>query len=269
MLFSPVFVASDPRPLFSAKPLRSRPLRVRSSLNPLECAVLDKHLVLPRFSRNRAPTSTLECALPRALIHKSFRMRSSEKSGGMGYSRRSLSPKSFPCHTSENSPVSPIIATLPKTGVSNPCVCHTSETPRGIVQPPQNSQPYPLFSSAGACEPAGSVSLPTLPFSTFNCRLSTSSVPSFSGPPHLLFWKPNNDRQLAAAATERHTRGTPRRDSRNCQRSRHQARPQFQRRSGGASSSGSRAHPRGTPRLARQWHARHGDEPPVTRICDH
>src|SRR5712664_1621700 len=39
------------------------------------------------------------------------------------------SPNSFPCHTSENSPVSPSIATLPKTPVSNPSVCHTSETP--------------------------------------------------------------------------------------------------------------------------------------------
>src|SRR5260370_40291907 len=38
----------------------------------------------------------------------------------------------FPCHTSENSPVSPTIATLPKTRVSNPCVCHTSETPPGV-----------------------------------------------------------------------------------------------------------------------------------------
>jgi hypothetical protein len=39
---------------------------------------------------------------------------------------------SFPCHTSENTPVSPIIATDPKTPLSNPCVCHTSETPRGV-----------------------------------------------------------------------------------------------------------------------------------------
>ena len=101
-----MYAASHPRPFFSAKPLRPRRLRVRSSLNPLECAVLDKHRVLPCFSRNRAPTSTLECALARALIHKSFRMRSSEKSGGMGYSRLFLSPNSFPCHTSESSPVS-------------------------------------------------------------------------------------------------------------------------------------------------------------------
>ncbi len=46
----------------------------------------------------------------------------------------SLSPyflfsKSFPCHTSDNSPVSPVIATLPKTNVSNLFVCHTSEPP--------------------------------------------------------------------------------------------------------------------------------------------
>ena len=42
-----------------------------------------------------------------------------------------LSPNSFTCHTSAKSSVSPSIATLPKTGVSKPCVCHTSETPRG------------------------------------------------------------------------------------------------------------------------------------------
>src|SRR5258708_39750415 len=43
------------------------------------------------------------------------------------------SPISFPCHTSENSPVSPSIATLPKTPVSYPCVCHTSEIPWGVL----------------------------------------------------------------------------------------------------------------------------------------
>ena len=44
-----------------------------------------------------------------------------------------LFSNSFPCHRSENSPVSLAIATLPKTPVSNPCVCHTSETPPGVV----------------------------------------------------------------------------------------------------------------------------------------
>jgi hypothetical protein len=42
-------------------------------------------------------------------------------------------PKSFPCRTSENSPVSPAIATDPKTPFSKPCVCHTSETPGGGI----------------------------------------------------------------------------------------------------------------------------------------
>ena len=169
MLSFHVILAQHPRSLFSAKPLRSRPLRVRSSLNPLECAVLDKHRVLPCFSRIRAHATPLECALPRVLMHKSFRMRSSEKSGGLGYSRRSLSPNSFLCHTSENSPVSehpermpvpsdhresrdltralnplaatlaenhlvsPIIATLPKSHSCKSFACHRSETPRGLV----------------------------------------------------------------------------------------------------------------------------------------
>ena len=61
-------------------------------------------------------------------------------------------PKSFPCHRSENSPVSPAVATLPKTRVSNPCVCHTSEIPRGrylTSQPalhplPTSHPPVPL-----------------------------------------------------------------------------------------------------------------------------
>src|SRR6266446_299374 len=50
------------------------------------------------------------------------------------------------------------------------------------------------------------VSLPTLPFSTFNCRLSTSSVPFFSCQPPLLFWKAKNERQPFMAATKRHTK---------------------------------------------------------------
>src|SRR5438445_7772286 len=63
-------------------------------------------------------------------------MRSSEKSGGMGYSRRSLSPNSYPCHTSENSLVGPTIATDPKSLLRKSFACHTSETPRGALAPP-------------------------------------------------------------------------------------------------------------------------------------
>ena len=55
----------------------------------------------------------------------------------------SPSRKCFPCHTSENSPVSPTIATDPKTLVSKSCICHTSETPRGLLSTPA----YLLMSS--------------------------------------------------------------------------------------------------------------------------
>src|SRR5713226_6814554 len=50
---------------------------------------------------------------------------------GLTPTPRPPSPNLFICHTSENSPVSPSSATLPKTGVSKPSVCHTSKTPRG------------------------------------------------------------------------------------------------------------------------------------------
>jgi len=40
--------------------------------------------------------------------------------------------KSFHCHTSENSTVSPAIATDPKTPPCKSFACHTSETPRGL-----------------------------------------------------------------------------------------------------------------------------------------
>ncbi len=45
----------------------------------------------------------------------------------------SISSKSFACHTSENSSVSPIFATLLKTPFRKSFACHTSETPRGVT----------------------------------------------------------------------------------------------------------------------------------------
>src|SRR5260370_34745834 len=60
----------------------SHPLSPNSHLSPLESAVLDKHRVLPVFSRNRLLTSPLECAVPRDPTCKSFRMRTSKKLGG-------------------------------------------------------------------------------------------------------------------------------------------------------------------------------------------
>ena len=100
-----------------------------------------------------------------------------------------FSPNSFHCHTSENSPVSPTIATLPKMRVSNPCVCHTSETPRGCIlsrQTPDDRTPrfrdrHASHSGRSSlrAEPSNrsriraSAAQFISPLSTFNCGLST------------------------------------------------------------------------------------------------
>ena len=62
----------------------------------------------------------------------------------------SPSSNSFPCHTSENSPVSPTIATDPKSLLRKSFACHTSETPRGALAPPPVGRSrvlptYPLY----------------------------------------------------------------------------------------------------------------------------
>src|SRR5260370_18706205 len=63
---------------------------------------------------------------------------------GEGHSRRSASPKSFPCHRSEKTPVSPAIATDPKTHLSKSCICHTSDTPPGVtLASPTPGLPHP------------------------------------------------------------------------------------------------------------------------------
>ena len=48
---------------------------------------------------------------------------------GEGPSQHTVSLKFFPCHRFENSPVSPAVATLPKTPYRKSFACHTSETP--------------------------------------------------------------------------------------------------------------------------------------------
>ena len=68
----------------------------------------------------------------------------------------------------ENHLVSPIIATLPKKGVSNACVCHTSETPLGLLLSPANLAVYLLSHWPELANRPGRIS-PCFP-STFNCR---------------------------------------------------------------------------------------------------
>ncbi len=88
---------------------------------------------------------------------------------GRGYSRRSdirklqradvLCPvKSFPCHSSGNSPLSPAIGTDPKTHLSKSCICHTSETPPG-GKPPVASH-YHFHNSPACPDLVGLTSLP-------------------------------------------------------------------------------------------------------------
>ncbi len=109
-----------------------------------------------------------------------------------------LFSKSFPCHTSENSPVSPTIATLPKTAVSKPSVCHTSEPPRG-VSPPRfsSSAPTPSGRSVNSAPSVASVLNPILLF-TDHCPLITDHQLAPLG-------LPGNRRGTAArrSATER------------------------------------------------------------------
>ena len=87
---------------------------------PLPASPLNLQLLtfnLPLFLPFRFPSSTFN----RFLINVPF-------------------PKFFPCHTSENSPVSPGIATDPKTPFSKSCICHTSEPP-GAGSQHSNRQP--------------------------------------------------------------------------------------------------------------------------------
>ncbi len=92
----------------------------------------------------------------------------------------------FRCHRSENSPVSPAIATLPKTPSRKSFPCHTSETPGGHSQ--ASTIPALLFfSPCQLCarrlpRPSRGVlcdlcveSFFLFRPSTFNCRLSTAS----------------------------------------------------------------------------------------------
>jgi len=98
----------------------------------------------------------------------------------------------------ENHLVSPIIATLPKKGVSNACVCDTSETPRGLLLRPRISQS--TYSLIGRSLRTGlGVSLHAF-LSTFNCRplLFCSST----GPVH--FAVQSGGRRKDGEMNERH-----------------------------------------------------------------
>ncbi len=133
MLSSCVILAQHPRQFFSAKPSRSRCLCVSLFSRPSS-----KSLPFNSFA-DRHPLNPVA-----SIFYKNI--------GGRGYSWRSSSPKSFPCHTSENSPVTPTIATDPKTHFLSPAF---ATHPR----PPRESPPSRIHTAQphlGAFSPAPS-----------------------------------------------------------------------------------------------------------------
>jgi len=125
MLFSPVYakpqhrLPASPRP---ASPLRNLcsgryrnmasqavPTSQRSDLNPLECAFMDKHRVLPVFDRNRPRSSSLDATLTRMLINvhskglkvtvNHFRCNTYRKYGGRDLANASTPRLSASCVT--------------------------------------------------------------------------------------------------------------------------------------------------------------------------
>src|SRR6266478_1866248 len=73
--------------------------------------------VLTSFTAKSLPFNLFADSHPLTPVTSDFY----KNAGGRGHSRRFLSPKAFPCHTSENSPVSPLAATLmhPPASVAN------------------------------------------------------------------------------------------------------------------------------------------------------
>src|SRR6266700_2525511 len=129
------------------------------AMRPRHAVLLPPSLSLrPVLSRSRAPITReippipsfvfkVLRTLPSSVSRKSCRCRSYENCRGV-YQQfpfrnsilanqetisYSLSPNSRICHTSENSPVSPIIATDPKTHFSKSCICHTSDIPPAVT----------------------------------------------------------------------------------------------------------------------------------------
>src|SRR5437762_25920 len=97
------------------------------------------------------------------------------------------------CHTSENSPVTPIIATDPKTPSRKSCVCHTCDP-----LPPSISSPSPLPSLATSHSP-----LPRgckfAPLFSSSCRMLPPQPFSF----HVFAWLPGGGWGQAQKACSR------------------------------------------------------------------
>src|SRR5260370_25291049 len=99
----------------------------------------------------------------------------------------SLSPNYRICHTSENSPVSPIIATDPKTHLSNPCICHTSDTlPPGWHWPLRRSDFHTRKRSND------SSNYPLSSFFSYSCALFCTILHAPKNQPFCFQWIPRS-----------------------------------------------------------------------------
>jgi hypothetical protein len=131
---------ADPHPLTLVAPIFYRkvwgegpePLRrsdarytSRMGLSPLECAVADKHSVLPVFSRNRLRSSPLEATLMSIPVSvdskwftvkpKSFRCNTYRKHGGWGVLRTfNVQPSNLQTILSSHCGQTPLVPQSPK-----------------------------------------------------------------------------------------------------------------------------------------------------------
>ncbi len=118
-----------PTPSVSLRPVLSRSRTPITRQTPLIASFVFKVLRTPSFSVSRKSCRCRSCENCRG-VYQQFPFWNSILANQETISY-SLSPNSRICHTSENSPVSPAIATDPKTHLSKSCICHTSDIPPG------------------------------------------------------------------------------------------------------------------------------------------
>ena len=120
-----------PTPSLSLRPVLSRSRTPITRQTPLIPSFVFKNLRTLSFSVSRKSCSCRSYENCRG-VYQQFPFWNSMLANQETISY-SLSPNSRICHTSENSPVSPIIATDPKTHLSKSCICHTSDIPPGGI----------------------------------------------------------------------------------------------------------------------------------------
>ncbi len=121
-----------PTPSVSLRPVLSRSRTPITRQTPLIASFVFKVLRTPSFSVSRKSCRCRSCENCRG-VYQQFPFWNSilANQGIHSAIPYPLSPNSRICHTSENSPVSPAIATDPKMHLSKSCICHTSDIPPG------------------------------------------------------------------------------------------------------------------------------------------